>query len=175
MFRLGLLASILTALASTYASAGVQLRVGVRPDSLKNCEQGHIGFALWNDDATQLRVRVFVSLTRDDSSRIGPIPLRTRLGPNELRKRALDFTVPARLAAGRYALEMVAVASDSSKSAAIASFVLLESACSAGDSPPAPASVLLDEMVAATGLDLATPTVRDTWGALRRRYDSRLP
>src|SRR2546426_10772704 len=117
MFRCLLLASMMTALVSTYASASVQLRVGVRPDSLRNCEQAHLGFALWNDDATPLRVRVFVSLARDDSARIGPIQLRTRLGPNELRKRALDFTVPAGLPAGRYALEMVATASGSSRAA----------------------------------------------------------
>jgi hypothetical protein len=159
-------------LAATAASASVQLRVGARPDTLQRCESGHLAFALWNDDAEPLRVRVFATLAHEDSVQIGPRQLRARLGPHELRTREFDFMVPQGLAAGRYELRMLAVASDSSHSEARVRFVVEDAGCSDGDTPPAAPSVFLDALAEGTGLDFATPNLRSTWGSVRRRYDS---
>ena len=170
--RAFLVALMLVGLGATRASAGVQVRLGVRPDTLRHCGQGQLALALWNDDAQPLRVRVYVSLAYE-SAEIGPVQLRTRLGPNELKQRAFDYPVPAALPIGHYALRMLAVASDSSRSEAIAPFVVLGSACTIGDAPPTPASVLLAVLAVGTGLDFPTPTVRGSWGALKQRYDSK--
>src|SRR5438094_8847747 len=67
----------LLCLASTAASASVQLRVGTRSDTLQHCESGQLAFALWNDDAEPLRVRVFGQLGPGGVAQLGP---RHRIG-----------------------------------------------------------------------------------------------
>lgn len=172
--RFLMLALLVTSVAAVArpAGAGVQLRVGVRPDTLVHCGRGQLAFALWNDGADPLRVRVYVSLAHDDSTEIGPRQFRATLEPHQLVRREAEFLVPPGLPTGRYALRVLAVASDSSQAEVVARFVVTSSQCSIGDPSPALVSLLLDGIGASLGLDVPTPTIRGTWGAIKRRYDS---
>jgi len=156
---------------SATASAAVQVRLGVKPETLVHCGRGQIAFALWNDGENPLRVRVFVSLTHDDTTEIGPLVFRAHLEPHQLIRREAEFFVPPALPVGRYALRVRAVASDSSRAEAIARFVVEPSECTIRDGTPTPLSLMLDGLGASLGLDLSTPTVRTSWGAIKRRYD----
>lgn len=154
------------------ADAAVQLRVGVRPDTLVHCGRGQLAFALWNDGADPLRVKLYVSLAYGDSAEIGPRPFRANLDPHQLIRREAEFLVPPVLPTGRYTLHVRAVASDSSQVETVTRFVVMPADCSFGDPSSAPVSLLLDGIGASLGLDVPTPTVRGTWGAIKRRYDS---
>lgn len=154
------------------SSAAVQVRVGVRPDTLVHCGRGQLTFALWNDGEDPLRVKVYVSITHGDSTEIGPRVFRAPLEPHQLVRREATFFVPPALPTGRYALRVLAVASDSSRTEAVAPFVVMPSECSIGDPLMAP-SLLLDGIGEGLGLDVSTPAIRGTWGAIKRRYDSK--
>lgn len=153
------------------ASAAVQVRAGVRPDTLVHCGRGQLTFALWNDGEDPLRVKVYVSITHEDTTEIGPRAFRAPLEPHQLVRREAAFFVPPALPTGRYALRVLAVASDSSRAEAVARFVVTTSECSFGDPSTAP-SLLLDGIGEGLGLDVSTPAIRGTWGAIKRRYDS---
>src|SRR5262245_43482660 len=166
----GLLAAlIVTAATGLPAFASVQVRVGVRPDSLEHCEHGLLAFSLWNDGADTIRVRITASLTYADSVNLGPIMLRTRLAPHEVRHRDADFVVPPGIPEGGYALRVEAVGSDSSRAGATAHFEVLTGGCS-GDPGESPMP-LLEDVAQGMGLDIPTPAVNTTWGGLKRRYD----
>ena len=162
--------ALLIGLSSTPASGSVQARVGVRPDTLQHCDHSQFSFALWNDGPDSLRVRLFVAL-EFDSVTFGPHPLRTRLGPHEVRHRDVDFIVPPGIPSGRYTLRLYAVASDSSRTEASAAFVVLPGGCS-DDGGATPQLLMLEAVAQGMGLDTPTPTVHGTWGALKRRYDN---
>ena len=100
--------------AAVPSSAAVQVRVGVRPDTLVHCGRGLLNFALWNDGEDPLRVKVYVSITHEDTTEIGPRVFRAPLEPHQLVRREATFFVPPLLPTGRYALRVLAVASDSS-------------------------------------------------------------
>ena len=157
--------------AAVPSSAAVQVRVGVRPDTLVHCGRGLLNFALWNDGADPLRVKVYVSITHQDTTEIGPRVFRAPLEPHQLISREATFFVPPLLPTGRYALRVLAVASDSSRTEAVARFTVMPSECSIGDPASAP-SLLLDGIGEGLGLDVSTPAIRGTWGAIKRRYDS---
>lgn len=166
---------VLVALFATLALAGlaqaaVRVQVGVRPDTLAHCDQGRLAFALWNDGGDTLRVRLQVSLVHDTTT-LASVALRARLAPRETRGRDGHFVVPPRLPAGRYTIRVAAVASDSSRDSAEATFTVLEGGCSTGDPDPLAHAAVMGEVVTVLGLDVATPALRQTLGAVKRRWD----
>ena len=170
-FCLVLMALSAVAMASA-ANAAVLVRAGVRPDTLVHCGRGQLTFALWNDGADALRVKVYVSLAHEDTAEFGPRAFRAILEPHQLVRREAVFPVPPMLPTGNYALRVLAIAADSSRSEAVARFVVMASECSIGDPASAPAALLLDGISEGLGLDVSTPAIRGTWGAIKRRYDS---
>jgi hypothetical protein len=154
------------------ASADVRLRLGVQPDTLVHCGSGHVTFALWNDGVDTLQVRVFVSLDVDSTRTVGPRPFRLRLAPRELVKRDFEFAVPPSLPVGDYTLGMLVMGSDSTRAGVRAKFTVALSRCTIGDAPAAAPELLLDSIAAGIDLDVPTPTLRSTWGEVKRRYDS---
>lgn len=172
MSRLRLVALVLLGLAgASIAEAGVRARMDVRPDTLERCDRARLAFALWNDGPDTLRVRVRLALVHDDTVIVRDVALRTRLGPREVRGREGEFTVPPRLPAGRWTIRLAAVASDSSRDTADASFTVLDGGCSRDESDDVAAATMLSEVVTAVGLDAATPATRQTLGAVKRRWD----
>jgi hypothetical protein len=172
MSRLRLAAFVVLGLAvASVAEAGVRARLSVRPDTLEHCDRARLGFALWNDGPDTLRVRVHLTLLHDDSVVVRDVALRTRLGPREVRGRDGEFTVPPRLPSGRWTVRLAAVASDSSRDTADASFTVLDGGCSRGESDDLASATMLAEVVTAVGLDVATPAARHTMGAVKRRWD----
>jgi hypothetical protein len=168
--RLSILVVLGLAVASTSA-ASVRARLAVRPDTLEHCDRGRLAFALWNDGPDTLRVRVHLTLVHDDSVVVRDVALRTRLTPREVRGREGDFTVPPRLPSGTWTIRIAAVASDSSRDTADASFTVLDGGCSTGEPDDTAAATMLAEVVATVGLDQSTPAARQTMGAVKRRWD----
>lgn len=166
-----LCALALLALGTQAARASVQVRVGVRPDTLAHCDPGSFSFALWNDGPDSLRVRLFLLLEHDSLS-FGH-PLRVRLGSHDLRHREVGFVVPPGLPSGSYTLRLKAVASDSSRAEDSATFVVLPGGCGDGGDP-APQVALIESVAAGMGFDTATPTLHESWGGVKRRYDARI-
>ena len=173
MIRTRILLPVLLALAAFVApaAAAVRLQFGVSPDTLAHCGRAHVAIAMWNDAPDTLRVRLYLSLTFRDSTNFEPVALRAKLGGHAIHQRSFEVPVPSILPIGRYTVHMLAVASDSSRSEVTQSFVVVPSACTLSDVPMLPASFVIDAIAGGSGLDQSTPTVRGTWGELKRRYD----
>ena len=107
-----------------------------------------------------------MSITHEDTTEIGPRVFRTPLEPHQLIRREATFFVPPGLPVGRYAVRVLAVASDSSRTEAVARFVVMPSECSVGDPALAP-SLLLDGIGEGLGLDVSTPAIRGPITATR--------
>src|SRR5688500_4048234 len=110
------------------AQAAVRVQVGVRPDTPAHCAPGRLALARWNAGGDTLRVRLQLSLVHDTTP-LASVALRARLAPRETRGRDGHFVVPPRLPAGRYTIRIAAVASDSSRDSAEATFTVLEGGC----------------------------------------------
>ena len=122
-------------LAAVPASADVQLRVGVRPDTLSQCSMGHAFAAIANTGTHRIMARLCLRMVHADSTIIGPICGRIALAPGERRMRDFSFLVPPRMPVGNYAIVVNAFASDSTSDRAAAPFVVIPGACTISATP----------------------------------------
>jgi len=159
------------AASAAVGAAAVRVRAGIDPGTVAACEGAHFTFALWNTGTDSIRVRLAASVVYQDTTSLGPLAVRTRLGAFEVRNRNFDFIVPP-LPAGEYVLILNAAGSDSTYDRAAVPFVVQASGCLESGAPPVPTMFLLEALVHGLGLepDLATPARHETWGAIKRRY-----
>ena len=155
------------------ASASLDVKVAVEPDTVAQCSLGHFLFAVANKGTEPECSVIHFQLTVNGNplgtgwSRVLCLPAGGR------RTFKHDFPVLPNSPLGDYALKVVALSRDSTKSASEADFVVVKGTCG----PPAAPGLAAPEQIgqgiaSALGMtpDTPEPARRSTWGELRQMY-----
>jgi|SRR5215472_12036683 len=165
---------VLVAACAGTAAAAVHVRVAVDPSTIPQCSFGHLFLALSNDGTSPILARVCFTLSRNDTTLLGPLCGRVQLAAGETRSHEFQFFIPPRLPVGSYAIAVHARGSDGSMDDASAAFTVTAGAQPAACIPSslAPEQELLGGVLNNSGLnpDATTGTLQRTWGSLKSFY-----
>jgi len=158
---------ILGLVFSSTAWAGVKLRAGVRPDTLKQCYSGKAFVAIGNTGERPIHIRISLALvSAAEAPVLGPYYGRLVLAAGEKRMREFRFDIPKDVPKGDFAWVVRALSNDITRDLAEAPFTVLANDCTG---PRSSTESIIDQL----GLepdDEAAKSHDPSWGEVKRRY-----